>query len=106
MSTSPSLTWQHTVEIEQIAHVQGDDYETIPAEDPEWGLEDEEIIAHLLQGWYPGEHEVIYGREEDLNTPFLGYVRIVDGMEFLFAHNSRMGYASLSRIIQRHEPEE
>lgn len=97
MSTSPNPTWQHTIKIESIVHLQDEDYEqmlTDLGDEPD----DDTVIEYLTQWWYPGTHDIIYGREEDINTPFLGYV-VSD--YWLFSHNPKMGYASLSRIMKR-----
>lgn len=95
------------VKIENIVFLQGDDYtqmenELNESDSPDscvW-LSEEKVIEYLFQWYFPGEHgEDIYNAE-DINTAFLGYERKIDNDIFLFSHNTSLGYAGLSRIVE------
>lgn len=97
------------VEIENIVFFQGDDYtELCKSLDSDYDpngfvavwINESDLIEYILQWYYPNEHERNIYNAEYINTEFLGYERTVDNDTFLLSHNTRMGYAGLSRITR------
>jgi len=97
------------VKVEHIVFLDGADYDQLcqdldPEYDPEgaiaaW-LDEDKVIEYLFQWYYPGEHSIDEFNADDINTEFLGYEREVDGENYLFSHNTRFGYAGISRIVE------
>ena len=97
------------VEIENIVSCQGDDYNQLCEElDSDYDINgsiaawinDDQLFEYLMQWYYPNEHDTNIYNADDINTPFLGYEYKYQDMIFLLSHNSRIGYAALSRIIK------
>ena len=98
------------IELENIVFCQGEDYTILCQDlDPDCDIEDvyaadfteSHLIEYLLQWWYPGEHSTSIYNSENINTEFLGYEINIDEGDFLLSHNTRIGYAGISRIVRR-----
>ena len=99
------------IELENIVFCQGEDYEILCQDlDSDYNplgsvaawINEDKLIEYLLQWWYPGEHETSIYNAENINTEFLGYEIKIENDTFLLSHNTRIGYAGLSRIIRRY----
>lgn len=103
------------VVLENIVTIRDDDYTTLccaldPEYDPEgsvaaW-IDEDDLLDFLLSWWYPGEHETAEYNYEDINTPFLGNEKRFEGERFLLNHDSGLGIASLSRILEIKETDD
>jgi hypothetical protein len=94
--------------VENIVFLEGEDYTQMCLDiDKDYTVEgciaawmtNNQIIEYLFQWYFPGEHSIDKYNAEYINTGFLGYKRIIDDNTFLYSHNTRMGYAGLSRIV-------
>ena len=98
------------ISIIDIVSLQGDDYTMMEREldsdyDPEgyvaaW-IDNNELLDYLFR-WYQDSDDFYMSSSyhiDGINTPFLGDIVIVNNDVFLFAHNSSMGHASLSKVI-------
>ena len=91
------------VKIINIVSLQGDDYNTMLNDLNESWLTRGDIIDYMLQWYYNDDdhyqHNVF--NAQDINTPFLGRLIKIDGYKgfFFYSHDSRIGYAGLSKII-------
>ena len=97
------------VKIESIISCQGEDYNQLCQElDPDYDpmgsiaawINEDSLIEYFLQWYYPGEHDTNIYDANGINTEFLGYEKNIDQDIFLLSHNSSIGYAGLSRIIE------
>jgi hypothetical protein len=101
------------VSITNIVALQGYDYNEMCKElDSDYDesgsiaawLNDKDVIDYLLQ-WYQDSDNCYQVSNYDayhLNSNFLGKVVKVNGYKgyFLYNHNSKMGYASLGRLVE------
>lgn len=90
------------VRLENIVCLQGEEYDGMIVDIINGGgneNSDYVIMLYLLDWWYPGEHDENVYDATGIDTPFLGYKHNHYQDTFLVNHNSSVGYAGLSRIL-------